>query len=98
MLPNICPATRARQWIIRIVAKLDGERIQEADVEIGYLHRGFEKMSETVDYNGVIPYTDRLNYVSPLINNIGYCMTVEKLLAISAPERCHYVRVILSGS
>src|SRR3989454_973114 len=76
MLLNIGPAHPAMHGIIRIVAKLDGERIHEADVEIGYLHRGFEKMSETVDYNGVIPYTDRLNYVSPLINNMGYCMTV----------------------
>jgi NADH-quinone oxidoreductase subunit D len=67
-----------------------------AEVEIGYLHRGFEKMSETVDYNGVIPYTDRLNYVSPLINNMGYCMAVEKLLGISVPQRCHYIRVIVS--
>ncbi len=96
MLLNIGPAHPAMHGIIRIVAKLDGERIHEAEVEIGYLHRGFEKMSETVDYNGVIPYTDRLNYVSPLINNMGYCMTVEKLLGISVPERCHYMRVILS--
>jgi NADH-quinone oxidoreductase subunit D len=96
MLLNIGPAHPAMHGIIRIVAKLDGERIQDAEVEIGYLHRGFEKMSETVDYNGVIPYTDRLNYVSPLINNMGYCMAVEKLLGISVPERCHYVRVILS--
>src|SRR5512133_905043 len=96
MLLNIGPAHPAMHGIIRIVAKLDGERIQDAEVEIGYLHRGFEKMAETVDYNGVIPYTDRLNYVSPLINNMGYCMAVEKLLGISVPERCHYVRVIMS--
>src|SRR5689334_8273323 len=96
MLLNIGPAHPAMHGVIRIIAKLDGEKIHGADVEIGYLHRGFEKMAETVDYNGVIPYTDRLNYVSPLINNMGYCMAVEKLLAISVPERCHYVRVILS--
>jgi NADH-quinone oxidoreductase subunit D len=96
MLLNVGPAHPAMHGIIRIVAKLDGERIEEAEVEIGYLHRGFEKMSETVDYNGVIPYTDRLNYVSPLINNMGYCMAVEKLLGIEVPERCHYVRVIMS--
>src|SRR5690242_3733808 len=96
MLLNIGPAHPAMHGIIRIVAKLDGERIEEADVEIGYLHRGFEKMAETVDYNGVIPYTDRLNYVSPLINNMGYCMAVEKLIGISVPERCHYIRVILA--
>jgi NADH-quinone oxidoreductase subunit D len=96
MLLNVGPAHPAMHGIIRILAKLDGEKIHDAKVEIGYLHRGFEKMSETVDYNGVIPYTDRLNYVSPLINNMGYCMAVEKLLGISVPERCHYVRVIVS--
>ena len=96
MMLNIGPAHPAMHGIVRIVAELDGEQIQEAEVEIGYLHRGFEKMAEVVDYNGVIPYTDRLNYVSPLINNMGYCMTVEKLLGISVPERCHYVRVITS--
>jgi NADH-quinone oxidoreductase subunit D len=96
MLLNIGPAHPAMHGIIRIVARLDGEQVVDTDVEIGYLHRGFEKMSETVDYNGVIPYTDRLNYVSPLINNMGYCMAVEKLLGISVPERCHYIRVIVS--
>src|SRR5437879_7439529 len=96
MLLNVGPAHPAMHGIIRIVTKLDGERVVDTEVEIGYLHRGFEKMAETVDYNGVIPYTDRLNYVSPLINNMGYCMAVEKLLGISVPERCHYVRVILS--
>ena len=96
MLLNIGPAHPAMHGIVRIVAKLDGELIEDADVEIGYLHRGFEKMSETVDFNGVMPYTDRLNYVSPLINNMGYCMAVEKLIGVEVPERCHYVRVILS--
>jgi NADH-quinone oxidoreductase subunit D len=96
MLLNIGPAHPAMHGIIRIVATLDGEQIVDTDVEIGYLHRGFEKMSETVDYNGVIPYTDRLNYVSPLINNVGYCMAVEKLLGITVPERCQYIRVIVS--
>ena len=96
MMLNIGPSHPAMHGIIRIVARLDGERIKDADVEIGYLHRGFEKMAETVDYNGVMPYTDRLNYVSPLINNMGYCMAVEKLLGIEVPERCHYIRVIMS--
>jgi NADH-quinone oxidoreductase subunit D len=96
MLLNVGPAHPAMHGIIRIVVTLDGEIVVGSDVTIGYLHRGFEKMSETVDYNGVIPYTDRLNYVSPLINNMGYCMAVEKLLGISVPERCHYIRVIVS--
>ena len=96
MMLNIGPAHPAMHGIIRLVVELDGEHIQNADVDIGFLHRGFEKMSEQVDYNGVIPYTDRLNYVSPLINNMGYCMAVEKILGISVPDRCHYIRVILS--
>ncbi len=96
MILNIGPAHPAMHGIVRLVTKLDGEKILDTEVEIGYLHRGFEKMSEVVDYNGVIPYTDRLNYVSPLINNMGYCMAVEKLIGISVPERCHYVRVIMS--
>jgi NADH-quinone oxidoreductase subunit D len=96
MMLNVGPAHPAMHGIIRIVTQLDGEVIKDVDVEIGYLHRGFEKMAETVDYNGVIPYTDRLNYVSPLINNMGYCMAVEKLLGVEVPERCHYVRVIVS--
>ena len=96
MLLNVGPAHPAMHGIIRIITKLDGEEVKDCEVEIGYLHRGFEKMSETVDYNGVMPYTDRLNYVSPLINNMGYCMAVEKALGISVPERCHYIRVIMS--
>jgi NADH-quinone oxidoreductase subunit D len=96
MLLNVGPQHPAMHGIIRVVARLDGERIDGVDVEIGYLHRGFEKMSETVDYNGVMPYTDRLNYVSPLINNVGYCMAVEKLIGVTLPDRCHYIRVIIS--
>jgi NADH-quinone oxidoreductase subunit D len=96
MLLNVGPAHPAMHGIIRIITRLDGEVVKDINVEIGYLHRGFEKMAETVDYNGVIPYTDRLNYVSPLINNMGYCMAVEKLLGLSVPDRCHYIRVIVS--
>jgi NADH-quinone oxidoreductase subunit D len=82
--------------IVRIIAELDGETIVNADVEIGYLHRAFEKMCEQGPYNNAIPYTDRLNYVSPLINNIGYCLAVEKLFGIQTTERCQYIRVIMS--
>ena len=96
MLLNIGPAHPAMHGIVRIITKLDGECIEEAEVEIGYLHRGFEKMSEQVDYNGVIPYTDRLNYVSAAINNVGYCMAIEKLIGLKVPERCQYIRVIVS--
>jgi NADH-quinone oxidoreductase subunit D len=90
------PAHPAMHGIIRITTELDGETIVKADVEIGYLHRAFEKDCEEGGYNNAIPYTDRLNYVSPLINNFGYCAAVEKLLGIDVTERCKYIRVIMS--
>ena len=90
------PAHPAMHGIIRIVAELDGETIVKADVEIGYLHRAFEKECEVGGWNNAIPYTDRLNYVSPLINNFGYASAVEKLLGIAITERCQYIRVIMS--
>jgi len=96
MVLNLGPAHPATHGTSRLVVELDGERIVDVDVEVGYLHRGFEKMCETVDYNQVMPYTDRLNYVSPIINNVGWCLTVEKLLGIEVPKRCQYIRVVLS--
>lgn len=96
MILNMGPAHPATHGTVRIVVELVGEKIINADVEVGYLHRGFEKMSETVSYNQVMPYTDRLNYVSPVINNIGWCLTIEKLLGITVPERAAYIRVLMS--
>ena len=96
MFLNVGPAHPAMHGIIQIVVELEGERIHGADVEIGYLHRGFEKMCEQGPYNNAMPYTDRLNYVSPLINNFGYCLAVERLLDIQATERCQFIRVIMS--
>jgi NADH-quinone oxidoreductase subunit D len=96
MILNMGPAHPATHGTVRIVAELSGERVIDADIEVGYLHRGFEKMCETVDYNQVMPYTDRLNYVSPIINNIGWCLTVEKLIGIEVPKRCQYIRVVMS--
>jgi NADH-quinone oxidoreductase subunit D len=93
---NIGPAHPAMHGIVRIFAELDGEYVTKADVEIGYLHRAFEKDCEAGPYNNAIPYTDRLNYVSPLINNFGYAAAVEKLLGIDVTERCKYVRVVMS--
>ena len=80
----------------RLQVAVDGERIIDADTEIGYLHRCFEKMSETHTYQQVIPFTDRLNYCSAIINNVGYCMAVEKLLGIEAPARAQHIRLMLS--
>lgn len=96
MTLNMGPSHPAMHGTVRIVLTLDGETIVDADPHIGYLHRGFEKMCEVQTWTGVIPYTDRLNYVSPLINNVGYVMAVEKLLGVEIPQRCKYLRVLAS--
>jgi len=93
---NLGPSHPATHGTLRIVVTLDGETIIGADQEIGYLHRCFEKMSETHTYQQVMPYTDRLNYCSAFINNVGYSLTVEKLLGITAPPRAQHIRLILS--
>jgi NADH-quinone oxidoreductase subunit D len=93
---GVGPAHPAMHGIIRIVAELDGEFIRKADVEIGYLHRAFEKDCEIGGYNNAIPYTDRLNYVSPLINNFAYASAVEKLLGIEVTERCKFIRTAMA--
>jgi len=92
---NVGPSHPAMHGTLRMVARLDGEKIVDADVEIGYLHRCFEKMAETHQWNQVIPYTDRLNYMSSFLNNVGYACAVEKLLGIEVPKRVQYIRVIL---
>jgi NADH-quinone oxidoreductase subunit D len=93
---GIGPAHPAMHGIIRINTELDGEIIRKADVEIGYLHRAFEKDCEVGGYNNAIPYTDRLNYVSPLINNFAYASAVEKLLGIEVTERCKFIRTTMA--
>jgi len=96
MIINIGPSHPAMHGTIKMVVELDGETITAVDVQPGYLHRGFEKEAEAHTYHQVIPYTDRLNYCSPLINNFGYCETVEKLFGVDVPDRCDYIRVIMS--
>ncbi len=96
MTINIGPSHPAMHGTFRVVANLDGEIITASEVEIGYLHRCFEKMAETHTWQQVIPYTDRLNYCSSLINNVAYCRTVEKLLGIEAPPKAAWARTILS--
>ena len=93
---NIGPSHPAMHGTFRLKCWLDGETIVHAVPEIGYLHRCFEKMAETHPYVQVIPYTDRLNYLSPFMNNVGFCMAVEKLLGIEAPRRAILIRVILN--
>jgi len=96
MLLNVGPSHPAMHGVIRIKVKADGEMVRDADIDIGFLHRGFEKHCETGTYTQCFPYTDRLNYVSPLINNFAFAMTVEKLMGLRVPERCEYIRVIMS--
>jgi NADH-quinone oxidoreductase subunit D len=91
---NMGPAHPAMHGVVRLVLELEGERIRGCDVEIGYLHRAFEKHAEAETWNNVVPWTDRLNYVSPLINNVGYCLAVEELGGIVVPERGQYLRTI----
>ncbi len=90
------PSHPATHGTIKFNLKLDGEEILECDVEVGYLHRGFEKMIEQGTWTQAIPYTDRLNYASPLINNVGFILAVEKLCGVEVPPRCRYIRVMLS--
>jgi NADH-quinone oxidoreductase subunit C/D len=96
MTVNIGPTHPAMHGTFRLMAVLDGETIVASDIEIGYLHRCFEKMSETHNWQQIIPYTDRLNYCSSFINNVAYCKTVEKLLGIEVPPKAVWARTILS--
>jgi NADH-quinone oxidoreductase subunit D len=88
------PSHPSTHGTVKISLKLDGERIVDSNVEVGYLHRGFEKECEAGQYNQAIPYTDRLNYASPLINNTGYCLAAEKLFGITVPPRAQVIRMI----
>ncbi|MGH7771863.1 MAG: NADH-quinone oxidoreductase subunit D [Candidatus Binatia bacterium] len=90
------PSHPATHGTIKFNLKLEGEKVLDCDVEVGYLHRGFAKSCEQATWTQVIPYTDRLNYISPLINNVGYALTVEKLLGVEVPPRCQFIRVIMS--
>jgi len=98
MTVNMGPSHPAMHGTIRMVLTVDGERVVGADVQPGFLHRCFEKESEHATYTQIFPYTDRLNYVSPMINNVGYALAVEKLLDITdkIPRRAQYIRVIIS--
>ena len=93
---NLGPSHPATHGTLRIIARLDGEVITRSEVEIGYLHRCFEKMSETHGWNEVIPYADRLNYCSAMNNGVGYALGVEQMLGIEAPPRAQVIRLILS--
>ncbi|MBC8237894.1 MAG: NADH-quinone oxidoreductase subunit D, partial [Helicobacteraceae bacterium] len=95
MVVNLGPSHPASHGTIRTLAALDGETIVAAASEIGYLHRGFEKSCENHNYNQIIPYTDRLNYCSAIMNNIAFAKTVEEMMGLTLPERGIYIRVIV---
>ena len=94
LILNMGPSHPATHGVLRLVLELDGETITQATPDIGYLHRGSEKIAEAMQYNQYIPYTDRLDYLAPLANNVAYALTVEKLMGWELPPRGKAIRVI----
>ncbi|MFC1747120.1 NADH dehydrogenase (quinone) subunit D [Candidatus Neomarinimicrobiota bacterium] len=95
LLLNFGPSHPATHGTLRIIMELDGERITGATPEIGFLHSGFEKIGEHLDYNQFVTITDRMNYVSPMCNNVAFTLAAEKLLDIEVPKRAAYIRVLM---
>ncbi|MDE3117685.1 MAG: NADH dehydrogenase (quinone) subunit D [Nitrospirota bacterium] len=96
LLLNMGPQHPATHGVLRVVLELDGERITKATADLGYLHRGVEKLAEGLAYMQIIPHTDRLDYVCSMTNNYAYVRTVEKLLGLTIPERAEYIRTIVA--
>ncbi|MCH8042707.1 MAG: NADH dehydrogenase (quinone) subunit D [Planctomycetes bacterium] len=92
---NFGPQHPATHTTLRIVLKLDGERVVDAIPDIGYLHSGFEKIGEHLDYDQYVTVTDRMNYISPMANNVAWHHAVERLLGVDVPPRCQYIRTIV---
>ena len=93
---NMGPQHPSTHGVMHLILHLQGEKIMKAEPDIGYLHRGMEKIAENLLYGQFVPYTDRLDYLSSMTNNLGYVMAVEKLLGLEIPERGKYIRVIVS--
>jgi NADH-quinone oxidoreductase subunit D len=93
---NMGPQHPSTHGVLQVVLELDGETVVQAIPHMGYLHRGIEKLAESRTYAQFIPYTDRLDYVSSMGNNLGYCQTVEKMTGIKVPERAEYLRIIMT--
>jgi NADH-quinone oxidoreductase subunit D len=93
---NMGPQHPSTHGVLRVVLKLDGEKVIDADVIIGYLHRGIEKLCESRDWTQIVLITDRMDYIAAATNNLGYCETVEKLYSIEVPRRARYIRTIMS--
>jgi len=93
---NMGPVHPSTHGVFRMRATLDGEVVVDIEPVFGYLHRGIEKLTEQRTYNGIVPLTDRLDYISSMSNNLAYCLAVEKLAGIKVPERAEYIRVIIA--
>ena len=96
LILNMGPQHPSTHGVLRVILKLDGEKVLGTDCVIGYLHRGVEKIAENRTYVQFNPYVDRMDYVAAVSNGLGYCEAVEKLLGVEAPERARYIRVILT--
>ncbi len=94
MVLNLGPQHPATHGVLRVVLEIDGETIVKSVVDIGYLHRGVEKLAENKTYQEFMPYTDRMDYMSPYSNNVAFCLAVEKLVGIEVPKRAQYIRTI----
>ncbi len=94
MILNMGPQHPATHGVLRLVLQLDGESIEKTKLDIGYLHRGVEKIAENKTYQEFMPYTDRMDYLSPYSNNVALCTAVEKIANVEVPERAHYIRMI----
>jgi NADH-quinone oxidoreductase subunit D len=94
MVVNMGPSHPSTHGVLRLVLTLDGETVKAVQAHVGYLHRGMEKIAEGMTYNQFVPYTDRLDYLAPLSNNVAYILAVEKLLGITVPPRAQVIRVI----
>jgi NADH-quinone oxidoreductase subunit D len=92
---NMGPQHPSTHGVLRLVLELDGEIVRECKPDIGFLHTGFEKDFERHNYTQCVPYTDRMDYLSPLSNNLGFCLAVERLLGVEVPLRAQYLRVIM---
>lgn len=95
MTLNMGPSHPATHGVLRLKLELDGDTVVKCDPVIGYLHRGDEKIAENMTYNQFVPYTDRLDYLAPLANNVAYALAVEKLAKLKVPERCEAIRVLV---
>ena len=95
MALNVGPSHPTTHGVLRLMMDLDGDVITRCEPVLGYLHRGDEKIAENMTYNQFVPYTDRLDYLSPLANNVAYAIAVERIAGIELPERCEAIRVLV---